>query len=67
MVDKYSNNKILFQFYRTKKITAIEGAIILGDMSNLIYTFLNEKFYGWNEVTLGDIKGYLQKRFDPLI
>ena len=29
MVGKYSNNKILFQFYRSKKITAIEGANIL--------------------------------------
>lgn len=66
LVDKYSDNRILFKFYRTKSITAIEGAIILGDMSSLIYTFIKEKFSG-KEVTLGEIKGYLQKRFNPLI
>ena len=35
-------------------------------MSSLIYTFIKEKFSG-KEVTLGEIKGYLQKRFNPLI
>ena len=56
MVNKEDHHKALFQFYRVKDIAWRKGSMILGDMSNLIYTFIVENFGGIKRVKLKTIK-----------